>query len=35
MKLILLFSHTLTEEQIREAEDKLGVDEFVYLPQEM
>ncbi|GFR36218.1 CRISPR-associated protein Csx20 [Thermobrachium celere] len=35
MKLILLFSHTLTDEQVREAEDKLNVEEFIYLPQEL
>ncbi|MBZ4663987.1 MAG: hypothetical protein JG776_1702 [Caloramator sp.] len=35
MKLILLFSHKLTDEQIREAEDELKVEEFIYLPQEL
>ncbi|SHF05110.1 MULTISPECIES: CRISPR-associated protein Csx20 [Caloramator] len=35
MKLILLFSHKLTDEQIREAENELKVEEFIYLPQEL
>lgn len=35
MKLILLFSHTLSDEQINEAENELKVDEFIYLPNEL
>ena len=32
MKLILIFSHTLTEEQITDAKNSLDVDAFVYMP---
>lgn len=35
MKLILLFSHTLTDEQIKEAEDEMNIEEFIYLPKEL
>jgi len=31
MKLFLLFSHKLTDEQIKDAKDNLGIDEFIYL----
>jgi len=31
-KMFLLFSHKLTDEQIKDAKENLGVDEFVYLP---
>ena len=34
MKMYLLFSHKLTNEQIEDAK-KLGVDEFVYLPEDL
>ena len=34
MKMYLLFSHELTNEQIEDAK-KLGVDEFVYLPEDL
>jgi hypothetical protein len=34
MKMYLLFSHKLTDEQIEDAK-KLGVDEFVYLPDDL
>jgi len=32
MKMFLLFSHKLTDEQIKDAKENLGVNEFVYLP---
>ncbi len=35
MKLILLFSHTLTDKQIADAKLSLGIDEFVYLPSDI
>ena len=35
MKLFLLFSHTLTPMQIEDAKASLGVDEFVYLPDDI
>ena len=35
MKMFLFFSHKLTPEQIKDAKENLGVDEFVYLPQEL
>ena len=35
MKMFLLFSHKLTDEQIKDAKQNLGVDEFVYLPQDL
>jgi hypothetical protein len=34
MKMYLLFSHKLTDAQIEDAK-RLGVDEFVYLPQDL
>ena len=34
MKMYLLFSHKLTDAQIEDAK-KLGVDEFVYLPEDL
>ncbi|MGM0502285.1 MAG: CRISPR-associated protein Csx20 [Bacillota bacterium] len=33
--LILLFSHQLTAEQKRDAEENLGVDNIIYLPEEL
>ena len=35
MKMFLIFSHKLTNEQIKDAKENLGVDEFVYLPQKL
>jgi len=35
MKMFLLFSHRLTDEQIKDAKSNLGVDEFVYLPNDL
>jgi len=35
IKLFLLFSHKLTDEQIDEAEDKLDVSEIKYLPENL
>ena len=35
MKMFLLFSHKLTSEQIKDAKENLGVDEFVYLPKDL
>jgi len=35
MKMFLLFSHKLTDEQIKDAKSNLGIDEFVYLPEEL
>ena len=34
-KLFLLFSHKLTDDQIDEAENKLGVNEIIYLPENL
>jgi hypothetical protein len=34
-KMFLLFSHSLTKEQIADAEENLGVKEFIYLPEEL
>ncbi|HFU76702.1 MAG TPA: hypothetical protein ENK66_10700 [Arcobacter sp.] len=34
-KLFLLFSHTLTERQRKDAKESLGVGEFVVLPEEL
>jgi len=34
-KMILLFSHTLSDEQIIDGKKKFGVDEFLYLPSEL
>lgn len=34
-KMILLFSHKLTEEQMDDAKNKLQCNEFIYLPQEL
>ena len=33
MKMILIFSHTLTDEQINDAIANLNITEFVYMPQ--
>ena len=35
MKMFLLFSHKLTDEQIKDAKQNLGVDEFIYLPKDL
>jgi len=35
MKMYLLFSHKLTEEQIKDAKINLGVREFIYLPENL
>ena len=35
MKLFLLFSHKLTNEQIKDAKANLGVNKFVYLPEDL
>ena len=35
MKLFLLFSHKLTDEQIKDAKENLGVNKFVYLPEDL
>lgn len=35
MKLILLFSHKLTESQKQDAKDTLNIDEFIYLPSDL
>ena len=35
MKMILLFSHKLTDEQIKDAKENLGISEFVYLPEDL
>jgi len=35
MKLFLLFSHKLTDEQIKDAKENLGISEFVYLPEDL
>ena len=34
-RMFLLFSHTLTDEQEKDARAKLGVGEFVYMPDEL
>ena len=34
-RLFLLFSHKLTEEQIKDAKNKFGIQEFIYLPQNL
>jgi hypothetical protein len=34
-KMLLLFSHKLTETQIKDAKETLKVDKFVYLPKEL
>lgn len=33
--LFLLFSHQLTDEQKKDAEENLGIDNFVYLPEDL
>ena len=33
MKMILIFSHTLTEEQIEDAKNSFGIHDFVYMPE--
>ncbi len=35
MKMFLLFSHKLTPEQVKDAKENLGVDEFIYLPKNL
>jgi len=35
MKMFLLFSHKLTNEQIEDAKKSFGVNEFVYLPESL
>jgi len=35
MKMFLLFSHKLTNEQIKDAKENLGVNEFIYLPEDL
>ena len=35
MKMFLLFSHKLTDEQIKDARENLGAEEFIYLPKEL
>ena len=35
MKMYLLFSHTLTEPQIKDAKTTLKIDEFIYLPKNL
>ena len=35
MKMFLLFSHKLTDTQIKDAKENLGVNEFIYLPQDL
>jgi hypothetical protein len=34
-RMFLLFSHKLTEEQIKDAKESLKVNEFIYLPKEL
>jgi len=34
-KMFLLFSHKLTDEQIKDAKENLGINEFMYLPQNL
>ena len=35
MKMYLLFSHKLTDEQIKDAKNSLGIGEFIYLPKSL
>ena len=35
MRMFLLFSHKLTDEQIKDAKENLRVDEFIYLPKDL
>ena len=35
MRMFLLFSHKLTDEQIKDAKENLGVREFIYLPKDL
>jgi len=35
MKMFLLFSHKLTDEQIKDAKENLGINEFMYLPEDL
>jgi hypothetical protein len=35
LKIFLLFSHKLTQIQIDDAKESLGIDEFIYLPNEL
>ena len=34
-KMALLFSHKLTDEQVKDAKENLGITEFVYLPDDL
>lgn len=34
-KLLVLFSHKLTAEQVRDATDNLNIEEIIYLPEEL
>ncbi|CAB3288132.1 conserved protein of unknown function [Methanocaldococcus lauensis] len=34
-KMFLLFSHNLTDDQIKDAKENLKVDKFIYLPKEL
>lgn len=34
-KLFLIFSHILTDQQVKDAEEALGVTDFIYLPEEL
>jgi len=35
MRMFLFFSHKLTDEQIKDAKDNLGVKKFIYLPENL
>jgi len=35
VKIFLLFSHKLTDEQIKDAKENLGINEFMYLPEDL
>ncbi len=35
MKMILIFSHTLTEEQINDAKETLQISEYIYMPKSL
>ena len=35
MKMFLFFSHKLTPEQIKDAKENLGIEEFIYLPENL
>lgn len=34
-KLFLIFSHKLTDQQVKDAEEILGITEFIYLPEDL